>query len=77
MKIGFLVFKILQSYVFKMATNGSRHFEMSLKLKIIKLNLFLKSMHNHKQFTNLIFVNYVNNNFMGLFYEYCTFIRHY
>ena len=44
MKIGFLVLKILQFYVFKMATNGGRHFEMPLKMKIIKLNLFLKSM---------------------------------
>ena len=29
-----------------MATNGGRHFEMQLKLNIIKINLFLKSMHN-------------------------------
>ena len=36
MKIGFLVFKILQFYVSKMATNGGRHFEMALKQKIIK-----------------------------------------
>ena len=65
MKIGFLVFQILQFYVFKMATNGGRHFEMPLKLKIIKLNLFLKSMHKHTQFTNVIFDYYVNNHFMG------------
>ena len=47
MKVGFLVFKILQFYVFKMATNGGRNFEMQLILKFIKLNLFLKSMHKH------------------------------
>ena len=41
MKIGFLVFMILQFYVFQMATIGGRHFEMPLKLKIIKPNLFL------------------------------------
>ena len=35
MKIGFLVFKILQFCVFKMATHGGLHFEMPLKLKII------------------------------------------
>ena len=56
MKIGYLVFKILQFYVFKMATNGGRHFEMPLKLKIIKLNLFLKSIQKHTQFTNVIVV---------------------
>ena len=65
MKIGFLVFEILQFYFFKMATNGGRHFEMPLKLKIIKLNKFLKSMHKHTQFTNVIFVYYENNHFMG------------
>ena len=48
-----------------MATNGGLHFEMPLKLKIIKLNLFLKSMHKHTQLTNVIFVYYVNNHFMG------------
>ena len=42
MKIGFLVFKILQFYVFKMATKGN-----SIKTEIINLNLFLKSMHKH------------------------------
>ena len=48
MKIGFLLFKILRCYVFKMAANGGRHFEINtLKLKIIKLNLFLKSMHTY------------------------------
>ena len=66
MKIGFLVFKILQFYVFKMATNGGRHFEIALKQKIIKLNLFLKSMHQHTKFINVIFVYYVNNHFYGI-----------
>ena len=37
-----------------MAINGGHHFEMPLKLKIIKLSLFLKSMHKHTQFTNAI-----------------------
>ena len=65
MNIGFKVFKILKFYVFKMATNGDRYFEMQLKLKIIKLNLFLKNMNKHIQFTNVIFDYYVNNHFMG------------
>ena len=39
--------------------------KLTLKLKIIKLNLFLKSMHTPTQFTNVIFVYYVNNHFMG------------
>ena len=46
LKIGFLVFKLLQFYVFKIATNGGRHFEMPLKLKIIKLIYFLKACIN-------------------------------
>ena len=29
MKLGFLVFKILQFYVCKMAANGGRHFEIN------------------------------------------------
>ena len=62
MKIGFLVFKILQFYVFKMATNGGRHFEVALKQKIIKLNIFLKSI---PQYTNVNYVYYVNDHFMG------------
>ena len=48
-----------------MAANGGRHFKMPFKLKIMKLNLFLKSMHKHTQFTNVIFVYYVNNHFLG------------
>ena len=77
MKIGFLLLKLLRFYDFKMAANGGRHFEINIKLKIIKLYLFLKSMHTHTHLTNVIFVYYANNLFMWLFYEICTFIRHY
>ena len=63
MKIGFLVFKILRFYVFKMAANGGGHFEINIKTENYKLNLLLKSMHTHTQFTNVIFVYYVNNHF--------------
>ena len=52
MKIGFYFFKILRFYVFKMAASV----KLTLKLKIIKLSLFIKSMHTHVQFTNMIFV---------------------
>ena len=31
MIIGFLFFKILRFYVFKMAANGGRHFEINIK----------------------------------------------
>ena len=34
-------------------------------------------MHTHTHLTNMNFVYYANNHFMGLFYEFCTFIRHY
>ena len=51
-----------------MAANGGRHFEMQWKLKIIKPNLFLKSMHAHTHLTIVILVYSANNNFMGLFY---------
>ena len=33
MEIGFLLLKLLRFYVFKMATNGGRHFEINSKLK--------------------------------------------
>ena len=69
MKIGFLLFKILRFYVFNMAANGGRHFEINIKtenyIKLYKLEIFLKSMHTRTQFTNVIFVYYVNNHVMG------------
>ena len=34
--------------------------KQTLKLKIIKLNLFIKCMHTHLQLTTVIFVYYVN-----------------
>ena len=43
-EIGYLLLKIMQFYVFKMAANGGRYFEINIKTKIIKLSLFLKSM---------------------------------
>ena len=40
-----------------------------LKLKIIKPNFFLQSMHTYTHLANVILVYYANNHFMGLFYE--------
>ena len=34
-------------------------------------------MHTHTHLTNVIFVYYANIHFIELFYEFCTFIRHY
>ena len=49
MKIGFLFVKILRFYVFKMAANDGRHFEINIKTEnqVIKFNVFLKGMHTH------------------------------
>ena len=33
MEIGFLLLKLLRFYVFKMAANGGRHFEINIKVK--------------------------------------------
>ena len=51
--------------------------KQTLKMKSIKLNLFLKSIHKHIHLTNVMFFNYANNHFMEVFYEYCTLFRHY
>ena len=57
----------------KMAANGGRHFEITLQLKI-KFNRIHKSMDTHTHLTDVIFVRYANNHFMGLFDKYYTFI---
>ena len=51
--------------------------KQTLKMKIIKLNLFLKNSHNHIHLTNVTFVYYANNHFMEVFYEYCILFRNY
>ena len=33
MKIGYLLLKILRFYVFKIAANGGRHFEINMKVQ--------------------------------------------
>ena len=68
-EIGYLLLKIVRFYVFKMAANGGCILKLSLKFKIMKLNLFLKNMHTHTLFTTTctIFAYYVNNQFMRIF----------
>ena len=39
--------------------------KQTLKMKIIKLNLFLKNIHNHPHLTNVTFAYYANNHFMN------------
>ena len=55
-----------------MAANGGRHFEINIKIKNLWNNLFLKNMHTQKLLTIAVFVQYVNNHSVGLFYKYCT-----
>ena len=41
MEIGLLVLKISWFYVYKMATNGGRHFEINLKKKKKKIYIYI------------------------------------
>ena len=69
--LALLILKILQLYVFKMAANGSCRFEINIKTENYT-SQFMSKKH-------VILVYYVDDHFMGLFYEYCTcsFRRHY
>ena len=51
--------------------------KQTLKMKIIKPNLFLKNSHNHIHLTNVTFVYYATNHFMEVFYDYCILFRNY
>ena len=57
-----------------MAANGGRHFEINIKTENYKTQ-FISQTHAH--LTNMLLVYYETNNFVGLFYEYSSFIRHY
>ena len=74
MEIGFLLLKILRFYVFKMAANVGRHFERYIKTEIITTQ-FISQKHTH--LTNVSSVYYANIHLLGLFYKFCTAIRHY
>ena len=41
--------------------------------KIKKLILFLKFMYTHIHLMHMVFVCYLNNHFVGLFYKICSF----
>ena len=48
-EIGYLLLKIMQFYVFKMAANGGRHFEINIKTENYKTQIYFskacKLMH--------------------------------
>ena len=67
MEIGYFLLKILRFYVFKMAANGGRHFEINMKVQNCSI-YFSKNMHTLALLTTVI-VYYVNTHFMGLFQE--------
>ena len=75
-EIGFLFLKLLRFYVFKMAANGDCHFERNIKLKNYQIK-FISQKHAYSYTVDKHDLYYANNHFMGLFYEFCTFIRHY
>ena len=52
---------------FNLAANGGHSFEITLKLKIRKLNLFLISMHAHTHLTHMIIVFMQIINLWGYF----------
>ena len=74
MKIGFLLLKTLQFNIFKMAANGGPHFEINIRTENQK-SQFMSQVDT--VLTNVILLYCEINNFIGLFYEYCIFIRHY
>ena len=55
-----------------MAANGGRHFEINIKTENYKTQII-----SQNAFTNVMLVFYATNHFVGLFYEFCSFIRHY
>ena len=68
MKIGFLLLKILQFYIFKMAANGGRHFEINTNTENYKSQFISQQMHIQTLLTNVILVYCVINTFIVLFY---------
>ena len=51
--------------------------KLSVKFKIMKLNLFLKNMHTHTLLTTTIFAYNVNNHFKRVIEEQCSLVRYY
>ena len=75
MELGYIFLKIMQFYVVKMAANGGCRFEINIKTENGKTQIIsqkgCKLMHIWQMWC------YANNHYVGLFYEYCSFIRHY
>ena len=72
MKIGFLLLKLVWRYVFKMAANGGRYFEINIKLKNYQTQ-FISQKHTYSiHLTNVIFVIMQIIILRELFYEFCT-----
>ena len=67
MEIGYLLLKILRFYVFIMAVNGGRHFEINMTVQNYETQFISKDMHTLAFLTTAKFVYDLNNHFMGLF----------
>ena len=68
----------MQFYVFKMAATRGRHFEINIKTENYKTH-FISQKHANSCIFDKCDVSffYETNHFVGLFYEYCSFIRRY
>ena len=71
LEIRFLLLKIMLFYVFKMAVNGGRHFEINIK-NVNYRTQFISQKHAFSYTLNKCDLCYSNYHFMGLFCEYCT-----
>ena len=77
MEIGFLLLKILRFYVFEMAAKGGRHFEMDIKTENFQTQLISQKHAYSYTFDKYDLCLYASNHYMVLFYDICTFSRHY
>ena len=64
MEIGYLLSKILQFYVFKMAANGGRHFEISMEVENYETQFISQNMHTHTFLTTASFVYYMYRKYL-------------
>ena len=60
-----------------MAANGGRHFEINIKTENYKTQFISQKHANSCTFDKYDVSFYATNHFVWLFYEYCSFIRHY
>ena len=66
--IGYLLLKIMQFYVYKMAANGGRHFEINVKTKNYKTQFIYQKHANSCTFGKCDVSFYATYNFVGLCY---------